>query len=220
VDAELLRKHGSEQLVDGRVVVGEYDAVAVRDEFIHRPRRYDQQRRRRHALRGHQHIGSALTADRRPVASLRHQLDVRKRRPRRAQLGAKEVEVSAVDDVREVEPVLAQVPRDEVVELPGRESYGTPKSSKASPSTCGAPSFWAGLHARRLGARLFDDGSGASVADDRMLAQAQHVEGFCRARRPQRIVRPSAHTIAPASSPCSSRTRFHKRSSLGSLSPR
>ena len=35
-----LREHGLEQLVDGRVVVGEHDAGTVRDEAVNLPRGY------------------------------------------------------------------------------------------------------------------------------------------------------------------------------------
>jgi len=35
-----LREHGLEQLVDGRVVVGEHDAGTVRDEAVNLPARY------------------------------------------------------------------------------------------------------------------------------------------------------------------------------------
>jgi hypothetical protein len=68
----------------------------------------------RYAFRSYQHIGFPLIAGRGPAASLRHQRDVGKREPQPAKLGAEEVEVDAVDDVREVEPVRL---RDEVGRL-------------------------------------------------------------------------------------------------------
>jgi hypothetical protein len=56
---ELLREHGSEQLVGRRLVAGEYDAVTVRDEFTRLQRRYERQH-----LDGMRF--AATTADRRP----------------------------------------------------------------------------------------------------------------------------------------------------------